>query len=55
MKPAHRPDHVSRLDRDVGLDLPETDPMAAGEPAWSLRALMDQLGGFFYRHWPAST
>jgi hypothetical protein len=55
MKPRHRPDHLSRLDADVGLDLPESEPVPAGKPAWSFRPLMEQLGAFFYRQWPAST
>ena len=55
MKPRHRLDHLLRLDADVGLDLPESEPVPAGKPAWSFRQLMDQLGAFFYRQWPAST
>ena len=51
----HRPDHVSRLKADVGLDALEAELTLAVQPSWSFGHLLEQIGQFFYRRGPAST
>jgi len=55
MKMAHRPDHVSRLKADVGLDALEAELSAAPEPGWSFRQWLGRIGEFVQRRRPAPT
>lgn len=55
MKLPRRPDHLSRLKADVGLDALEAETAAEIRSSWSFRQLFEQLGEFFYRSRPAST
>jgi hypothetical protein len=51
----HRPDHLSRLKADVGLDALEAELAAVSQPSWSFHQLLDRIGEFFYRRRAAST
>ncbi len=55
MKMAHRPDHLSRLKADVGLDALEAELAFELRDRWSLRRLLERIAEFFYRGRPAST
>ena len=51
MKLPRRPDHLSRLKADVGLDALEAE-LDSVPPSWSFRGLLEQIGQFFYRRGP---
>ena len=55
MNVPRRPDHLSRLKADVGLDMVEAELTAVAQPGWSFRQLLEKIGEFFYRRGPAST
>ena len=55
MKVSHRPDHLSRLKADVGLDALEAELAAASEHSWSFRQWLGRIGEFVQRRRPAPT
>jgi hypothetical protein len=55
MKLPHRPDHLSRLEADVGLDVLEGELAAVSQPSWSFRQWLERIGEFVGRRGPAST
>ena len=44
MKLPHRPDHLSRLRADVGLDMVEAALAPVARRSWSFRRLLERLG-----------
>jgi hypothetical protein len=57
MKLRRRPDYLSRLRADVGLDALEAEQVPVAQRSWSLRQLLEQLGDFvrLRRRAPART
>ena len=55
MKVSRRPDHLSRLKADVGLDALEAELEAASEPSWPFRQWLGRIGEFVQRRRPAPT
>jgi hypothetical protein len=55
MKLPRRPDHLSRLKADVGLDALEAELAAVSQPSWSFRQWLERLGEFVGRRRTAPT
>lgn len=55
MKLPHRPDHLSRLRADVGLDALEAELTPVLQRSWSFRELLERLGELAGRRRPAPT
>jgi hypothetical protein len=55
MKLRRRPDYLSRLRADAGLDALEAEQAPVAPRSWSLRQMLQQLGDFVRRRRPAPT
>jgi len=55
MKLPHRPDHLSRLRADVGLDVLEAELAPVAQRSWSFRRLLERLRPNLLRKLPAPT
>jgi len=55
MKISHRPDHLSRLKADVGLDMLEAELDAVAKPGWSFRQWIERIGKLVERRRLAPT
>jgi hypothetical protein len=55
MKLPRRPDHLSRLKADVGLDALEAELAVVSQPSWSFRRWLERLGEFVGRRRTAPT
>jgi len=55
MRPSHRPDHLSRLKADMGLDAVEAALAPVAQRSWSFRRLLERLWGNSLRNLPSPT
>lgn len=53
--PHHRPDHLSRLRADVGLDMLEAELAPPTQPGRSFRQLLERIGELFGRRGTVAT
>ncbi len=55
MRPSHRPDHLSWLRADMGLDAFEAALAPVAQRSWSFRRLLERLRHIPQRHLPSPT
>ena len=55
MRPSHRPDYLSRLGADIGVDVRDLVPAPTTERSWSLRRLLERLPRIAQRRVPSPT